>query len=169
MRRHLTTLLATGAICALLLGTAGAQTIDPTLRADIEKLLAANGAAEMGPQMASLVSGQMIDQFRRQQPDIPPRVLEIVRSVFDEEFGRAFAVGGGMAEAMVQIYATHFTPDDVRGLLAFYSSELGRKSVKMMPQVMQEGAAVGQAWAEKESPRIIGVLQTRLKAEGLIP
>ena len=38
-----------------------------------------------------------------------------------------------------------------------------------MPALAQEGAAAGQAWAMANMPRINGVLQSRLRAEGLLP
>lgn len=148
---------------------ASAQPLDPAVRADIEQLLAVTGSSSMGTQMASLMSDQMLQVMRREQPDIPPRVLSLVQEVFTEEFTRAFGTGGGIAESLVQIYAKHFSPDDVRGLLAFYNTELGRRSIQVMPTVMREGALAGQAWAEKETPRILSVLQSRLRAEKLIP
>jgi len=38
-----------------------------------------------------------------------------------------------------------------------------------MPTLSREGAEMGQDWAKENMPRILQVLQTRLKEEGLIP
>lgn len=148
---------------------ANGQTVDESFRSDVRKLLEVTGAAQLGAQAASLMSGQLLETIRMSQPSIPDRVLEVAKQVLDSEFAKAFDGPGGLTEQMVAVYANHFTHEDVRGLLAFYSSALGKKTVTAMPAIFQEGAAVGQKWAETQTPRVADVLQRRLRAEGLIP
>jgi len=149
--------------------TTSAQTIDESFRSDIQKLLEVTGAARMGSQAASLVTGQILASMKRAQPQIPDRALEVAKQVLDAEFARAFAEPNGLTQQLVLIYAKHFTDDDVRGLLNFYSSDLGKKTIAMMPVVFQESAAAGQQWTERQMPAIRAVLESRLRAEGLIP
>ena len=159
-------------LCVALLApvsVANGQTIDESFRLDIRKLLEVTGSAQMGTQAASLISGQLLDGLKKAQPSIPDRVLELAKQVLDTEFAKSFEGPGGLTEQMVSIYATHFTREDVRGLLAFYSSDLGRKTVASMPAIFQEGALVGQRWAEQQAPRIVKALQDRLQAEGFTP
>jgi len=54
-------------------------------------------------------------------------------------------------------------------MLAFYQSEVGRKAIAMMPDLTREGAAIGEQWARANMPRVMQVLETRLKSEGLMP
>lgn len=122
----------------------------------------------MGAQAASLVSGQVLEGFKKSQPSIPDRALALAREVLDSEFAKAFVGPDNLIDQMVVIYARHFNHEDVRGLLAFYSSDLGKKTIASMPAVFQEGAAAGQQWAEKQMPRIATILETRLRAEGFI-
>ena len=147
---------------------ATSQTIDESFRSDIRKLLEVTGSAHLGIQAASFMSGQILDGLRKSQPSIPDRALELAKQVLDSEFAMAFEGPGNLTEQMVSIYATHFTPDDVQGLLMFYSSDLGKKTVASMPAIFRDSAAAGQQWAEREMPRIVGVLQTRLRTEGFI-
>jgi uncharacterized protein len=169
MPKHMRRILVAAA-CAALLGprAASGQTIEPSFRADIEKLLEVTGAAQMGTQIASIISGQIINGLKTSQPSVPDRALDLAKSVLDSEFAKAFSAPDGLTQQIIAIYAKNFTQDDVRGLLAFYRTDLGRKTIRMMPVVMQEGAAAGQQWAEREMPRIAAVLQQRLRAEGLI-
>jgi hypothetical protein len=47
-------------------------------------------------------------------------------------------------------------------------SEIGRKLVSMLPVLTQESFELGQQWVAANMPRIIGLLQTKLKEEGLV-
>jgi hypothetical protein len=147
---------------------ASGQVLDDAFRSDIEKLLDVTGSAQMGQQAASLVSGQVLAGLKKARPDIPDRAIELATEVLDSEFAKAFVGPDGLNAQIVSIYAKHFTREDVRGLLAFYSTDLGRKAIGVMPVVFQEAAAVGQQWAEQHMPRITVALQSRLRAEGFI-
>ncbi len=54
-------------------------------------------------------------------------------------------------------------------LIAFYESDLGRKTIANMPHLIREGAAIGEEWAKSAMPGVMKVLETRLKAEGFEP
>jgi uncharacterized protein len=159
--------VGTAFLVLLLLGqSARAQTIEPAFRADIEKLQEITGSAALGTQLARLVSAQMLDNLKKARPDIPERAFAITSEVIEVEFSKAFTGPDGLNSRLVAIYAKHFTPDEVRGLLMFYGTDLGKKMITEMPLLLQEGAAPGQEWASANVVRIGQVIQARLKAEG---
>lgn len=49
-----------------------------------------------------------------------------------------------LSDAMAIIYASNFTPDDLRGLIAFYKSPVGQKFLEKTPIVTQESLVAGQ-------------------------
>lgn len=142
--------------------------VDPAHRADIERLMDTTGASALGAQMASTVSDAFLNGFKQTRQAVPPRVIEIVREVLNTEFEQAFN-GGEIKDRQIALYAKYFTHDDVKGLLAFYQTDLGRKAIAATPNLAREGAAIGEQWARANMPRVLGVVETRLKAEGLIP
>ena len=151
------------------------QTADQAeFRADVRKLLDATNASQLATQMGGLMSQGILNTVRQMQTDIPERALIIVKEVVDSEMAKAMAGPERMAgpesllEQITTIYMKHLTHDDVKGLLAFYSSDLGKKTMALLPVLMSEGAVAGQEWAAKESPRIMLALETRLRAEGLL-
>jgi hypothetical protein len=144
------------------------QTPDDGFRADVDKLLRITGASQLASQVASTVSAQILDGMKKSQPSIPDRALAITREVLDAEFAKAFSGPQNPMNEMASVYARHFTHDDIRGLLAFYESDLGKKSIQLMPVVLQESMAIGQRWGQAEMPRIMATLQARLRAEGFI-
>ncbi len=67
------------------------------------------------------------------------------------------ALTDDIVAAMVQVYARHYTLDEVRQLSAFYKTPAGRKSVVIMPQLMAESMAVSN---QVLGPRLKSVMQS---------
>jgi hypothetical protein len=118
--------------------------------------------------MAAMMSNQVIDSMSRAQPNLPDRVVVIVKETLNTEFARAFNAPDGLLTNIVDIYAKHFTHDEVLALLKFYETPLGRKAVSVLPVVAQESSAAGQTWAAANMKRIGAVVQERLRAEGFV-
>lgn len=146
---------------------ASAQGTDDAFRKDIDRLLDVTGSSKMGVQMATMASGQILDALAKQS-DIPSKAIELAKAVLNEEFGKAFEGPDGLNAQIAGVYARHFTHDEVRGLLAFYDTPLGRKMISVTPALLQEAGVVGQTWAEKNMPRIGAAVDARLRAEGFI-
>ena len=143
--------------------------IAPAHRADIEKLMEITGASAAGAQMASTVSDVLLESIKEEtQQSMPPRVIEVVREVLNAEFVKAFN-GSEIKDQQIALYAKYFTHEDVKGMIAFYESDLGRKAIATLPSLTHEGAAIGERWGRANMPRVMQVLETRLKAEGLMP
>jgi uncharacterized protein len=72
---------------------------------------------------------------------------------------------------MVPIYQSHFTAEDVAGLLKFYQSPLGQKVITQMPLTMAEGMKIGQQWGRERGQAMIEQLQQKgtLDAQGRCP
>jgi len=154
---------------ALLCATpANAQAVDESFRSDVEKLMEATGAARIGTQLAGMVISQIFTGMKQSQPQMPDRAMELIQETVTTELKKAFEGPDSLVQQMIPIYAKYFTRDDVRELLAFYESPLGRKMVQNMPLLLQDSAMVGGQWAQREMPRIGALVDARLRAEGLI-
>lgn len=70
-------------------------------------------------------------------------------------------------QEVVVLYDAHFSHDEVRGLIGFYSSELGQKTIRVQPQITPESMAAGQAWGQSLGPEIQQRVRARLAEEGL--
>ena len=56
-----------------------------------------------------------------------------------------------LVDATARIYATHFTEPELKQLLAFYQSPVGRKALVEEPKVVQESMASAGAWGDNLS------------------
>lgn len=144
--------------------------IDPEKKALIDTLLGQTGqsAKEMGKQFSDLFIQQMTMMLKQSRPDMDPRAFDILReevtAVIDEEL----AGNGAFTAMMYPIYDRHFTADEIRAMIEFNETPLGKKLIRVMPQVSQEGMAAGQSWGQSLGPIIQTRLMTRFKEEGIM-
>ena len=64
---------------------------------------------------------------------------------------------------MIQVYAEAFTEPEVRELIAFYKTPIGHKTVNLMPQLMQRGAALGQKAVQEHLPELQEAIAKKAK------
>lgn len=148
--------------------TAHAQDGNARFRADVEKLLEVTGAAALGTQMATLVSNQFIEAMKQQGPFVPEGAISLIKKVLNGEFSEAFDGPDGIGAKLVDVYMKHFTHEEIIKLLEFYNTEVGRKTVSLLPKLAQEGAAIGQQWAVANMERIAATIDRLLREEGFI-
>ena len=146
-----------------------AQEVSPEMQKDIETLLDITGARSMGAQMGTAISGQMIGQMRRANPNFTDAQAAIVTEVTNDFMNR-FINDQATTDAMVAVYAKHLTNDDIKQLIAFYSSPVGTKLTAAQPLIVQESMqASQQLMLQKWAPQLQQELMTRLQAAGALP
>jgi uncharacterized protein len=121
-------------------GTAApAEKLDPAKEQAIRHLLDLTEISKMGENISQAISRQVQEAVGRGlAEDQVPKFME----TFNSKFTSA-APPAKVTDAIVPIYAKHFTMEDIQGLVKFYESPLGTKLVKEMPQVVQDSQAAG--------------------------
>ncbi|RTL51282.1 MAG: DUF2059 domain-containing protein [Bradyrhizobiaceae bacterium] len=71
-----------------------------------------------------------------------------------------------IGEQLAKIYATQFTEQELKDLLAFYKSPLGTKSLQQEPQVFEVARQFMDEWAAKMSGEINTKFRLEMKARG---
>jgi uncharacterized protein len=74
--------------------------------------------------------------------------------------------GSEVIDATAQIYASHFTEAELKQLLAFYQSPLGRKTVAEEPKITDESMAYAGRWGDDLSVDIINKMRAEMKKRG---
>ena len=157
------------AICGLCVAlTPGAVAVEDTdiaseLRADIEHLMEVTRVADMTRQMGDMMAQVLVQNIDVDTPEDVARCRIIVAEVI-----REFSVDEKLIDNIIQSYARHFTHDDVRGMIAFYETPVGKKVVEVMPNLTQEGMQAGQRLQAELMPGVEERFTARLKAEGII-
>ena len=141
-----------------------AEELTPQKRADIERLLEMTGATRVGKQMAALSASHMVQSLKLSHPGIPQKALDML----PEEVGAVFDAHIPVFVAqIIPVYHRYFTAEEVKGMIAFYSTDLGRKAISAMPGLMTESMMIGQKWGEGLSPELAERVRARLKKEGI--
>jgi hypothetical protein len=119
---------------------APAEKIDPAKDAAIRHLMDVTETSKMGANIANYITGKVHDGAGRSIPaDQLPK--------FMDTFSQKFTAGippTAVNDAIVAIYAKHFSLDDIQALTKFYESPIGQRIVKEMPDVDQQMAVAGQ-------------------------
>ncbi|MEW6184935.1 MAG: DUF2059 domain-containing protein [Thermodesulfobacteriota bacterium] len=131
---------------------------------DITRLMKLTNSEAMAVQMGNALTNQMMDSLSKRNLNIPLRVINAIKveihKVFSEEMPNLMA-------DMVMVYANNFTHEDIKGLIAFYETPLGMKSIKVMPSVMKESMELGQRWGQGLAPKLRPRVQFILQKEGI--
>ncbi len=89
------------------------------------------------------VVNQMFDANIKQIPSIGKEVWNELR----EEFIKTSL--DDLAEMLTPIYSKYLTVDDIKSMIAFFKTPVGKKYAKNTPLIMQESMAIGQEWGQK--------------------
>ena len=65
-----------------------------------------------------------------------------------------------------RIYARHFSAEELKQLYDFQASPIGKKSLKVMPQIMGELMPLILKHAQQAGPRVMQKLQEKIKQKG---
>lgn len=116
---------------------------------DIHKLLVLSGSGDLGVQTMK----QLTQIYSQMLPNVPQK--------FWEEFAKEVDANS-LIELIVPIYDKHFTHEDVKGLIEFYQTPVGKKLIAVQPLLTQESQQAGEKWGMEIGQKVA----ERLKEEG---
>ncbi len=82
---------------------------------------------------------------------VPSGGIQEVKAAADAYFAQ-IAGDPDLKKEMAKIYEKAYTAAEMKELVVFYNSPLGQKMLKSMPELMQQGAKLGEKYAQKHSP-----------------
>jgi len=124
---------------------------------DIRQLLNDMGAGKLGAQMMDQMFGAMRTSMKQ---EVPEKVWDELIAETKVEFSPEKLI-----ELVVPIYDKHYTHDEIRQLISFYESPLGRKVTSVTPLLAQESFDTGVAHARIVLQRF----NERLRSKGYEP
>ncbi|WP_318400925.1 DUF2059 domain-containing protein [Photobacterium leiognathi] len=135
----------------------------------IDKLLAQTGqsAVAVGKQYSDLFTQQMTAILKQSKPDINPKAFDIVEEEISTIMDEEFVINDSFKTMMYPIYSKHFTEDELRKMIEINDTEFGKKLIRVMPLINQEGMLVGQEFGKKLGPKIQQRITKRFKEEGI--
>ena len=90
--------------------------------------------------------------------------VSIVDDVFLPEFK---ARVGELLDAMAEVYAAHFTVEEMRELQAWQRTPVGLKALGVAPRIATESLAASRAWSERVASEALAKHADELRRRGV--
>jgi len=142
------------------------ESISKEYRATIKRFLEVTGSGSMGEQISAMMADQMLASISA--AGVP--VTESVRTAVNEEavaaFQKRFSDMEYLVDVHAPIYHEHLSQQELKELIAFYETPLGKKTTRVMPRIAQETGMALQQASFARVPAFQQKVQERLEAEG---
>ena len=129
---------------------------------DIRILLELTDVLKLGREI-----GRSVIHERLLSPDITD--LEIPDSLYDELkqdvvdfFNEAMVTENGLIEDLIQIYHKYYSAGEIKELISFYKTDAGKKTISLMPVLLQETSSAIKNWCDNLIPYIEILIERKL-------
>ena len=158
-----TSRLAAVAVALVAFGPAAhSQQTSVAAIATAKELIAATQATTVfNPLIAGVVEQAKL-LFLQQNPGLAKdlnKIAEKMRTDLAPRFSE-------LSDEMAKLYATHFTDQELKAILVFYQSPVGKKLLAEQPTVVDASMRYAQDWANKLSDQVIAKMREELKKRG---
>ncbi len=139
-------------ILALLLASFLTRAQTSEFEKDIETFLSINGSSAT----YDLAFEQMVSQFKMIRTDAPEELWKEVRTqIFDKEVPV-------LNKMLIPIYMKHFTHSEIKALIEFYQSPIGKKVTGTITPITIESIQFSQKWITGLGQKMNAFILTKL-------
>jgi hypothetical protein len=150
------------AIALLAAPSAFAQTPSAAAVATAHQLVNVTGATALFSPLIAGVVEQAKLLYLQQNPALAKDLNEIAAKMRTDLQPRFVEVQNEVAK----LYAQHFTDKELKEILAFYQSPVGKKVLAEQPKVVDGSMRFAQDWANKLSEEVTAKMRDELKKRG---
>jgi hypothetical protein len=155
-------LAAAAVVLAAFIPAAQAQQPPAASMAVAKQLIATTGATEVFTPLIAGVVEQAKLLYLQQNPGLAKDLNEVatkLRTDLQPRFSE-------LSDEVAKLYATNFSEQELKDILAFYQSPAGKKMLTVQPKVIDSSMAFAQTWANKLSDEVIGMMREEMKKRG---
>ncbi|RDV01966.1 DUF2059 domain-containing protein [Undibacter mobilis] len=150
------------AVSLLLSGPALAQQPSPAALKMAGEIVKITGGLELFAPIVPGVVEQSRQFFVQQNPMITNDINEVAAQIRKDYESRVSEVHNKVTE----IYAANLSEQELKDILAFYTSPAGKKFLVAQPKIIDESLKFAQEWANSLSDEVIGKMREGLKKKG---
>ena len=145
-----------------LVGTASAQDPSPAAVAMARQLIDIKGASKMYDPVLVGIILRVRDTFMQTNPMLSNELNAVAQQLRREFQPRLDA----LKEQVAKFYASRFTEQELKDVLAFYQSPLGVKLVVVEPEFLDQSMAYADKWAGELADEILAKMRTEMRKKG---
>jgi len=127
---------------------------------DILTMLKISGQLEASEQVISAMVPQLIQLIQSVNPELPQADLKMIMTQLELDLKKEVPE---LLKSLVPVYDKHFTHDDVKALIAFYKSPVGKKFVTKQTLVIPESMKIGELWGQQVAQKALKKAMSKLK------
>jgi uncharacterized protein len=127
-----------------------------------KELIVLKGGHQMFDQVVPGVIEQAKDVFLPTNPNLNKELVEVTGKLKLEYANKSDELFNEVAK----VYAMHFTEQELKEIVAFYKTPLGKKMLAEDPVAIQEGLTRAKDWANDFSGQVLGKMRAEMKKKG---
>jgi hypothetical protein len=143
-------------------GAARAQAPSPSAIATARDLIIAKGGTAMFEPLIPGVIESAKNSFVPTNPQLVPQLNQLAADLRKEYEPRRAEI----LDEVATIYAQHFTEQELKDLVGFYRTPLGKKLLAQEPIALDQSLKAAQAWAVRFSDEVIERFKVEMKKKG---
>ncbi|MFC1515614.1 DUF2059 domain-containing protein [Thermodesulfobacteriota bacterium] len=157
------------AIACLLAPTLGfSDELTPAKKVAIKDLMQTSGAVKLAEVFGNLSTQEIAQFWKDSRPDIDPKAFDILKEEVDTLVHEELKTNGSYYTYFYPVYHKFYTLEEIKGLIKFYRTPLGKKTVALMPKMSEESIKVSKEWAKSLfGSQFEQRLLNRLQEEGI--
>ncbi len=131
-----------------------AQAADLSKTDKVEKLFVLMETDKMMDTMYSQIEGMVVGMgqqlgIKEGEQEIFDAYMADVMKIMKEDMSWQ-----KMKKPLVDVYTKHYSEEELEGMLAFFSSDVGKSMTEKMPAVMQDSMVISQSMMQSILPKI---------------
>jgi hypothetical protein len=155
--------LAAALVIVCFAGAAAAQPApSPAAVAMAKEVIVLKGASNLWDPIVPGVVEQAKNTFLQMNPMLSRDLNEVSARLRSELAPRQ----AELTDEIARLYAARFTEAELKEVLAFYKTAVGRKVIVEEPKVLDTSMTHAQNWANKLSEEVVGKFRAEMKKKG---
>ena len=161
--KHVVRLAAIAGVLVAISPWAHSQQPSAAAMASAKELIATTGATTLFSPLIPGVVEQAKLLFLQQNPTIGAQLNEVAAKVRTDLAPRFSEI----SDQVAKFYATAFTDQELKAIIAFYHTPAGKKLLDEQPKIADASMRFAQEWANKLSDEVIGKMREELQKRGV--
>lgn len=116
---------------------------------------------------ASNIIYTILNAIKQTNPNASTEALSVIDQEVRQAINKELSPGGAYLEKIIEIHQLHYSEEDVRYLISFYQSHLGRKVINSLGLIQSEMQKFGEIWRPRFNVDLSDRINSRFKERGL--
>lgn len=144
--------------------SASARVIEEEKRQLIDQMIVLSGAQQVTDVMADALTVQLFSSLKQKNPDLDQAVFDIIRQESKTIIYEEYTLSNLLNEIFYALYDEQFSTQDLEQMVAFFSTEVGKQTLSVLPQIAKQSREQVKAHAQEIGPKAQRRIMERLKA-----